>query len=447
MNSSPTNDSMPVATKSRPLKVVLICHSDMLGGASIVTYRLMQALRYEGVDARMVVYTKISNDSNVDVISSRGMRGFKFLVERLRILVSNGFSRENLFKVSIANTGTAIHKHPWVAEADVINLSWINQGLLSINGIRRLGSLGKPIVWTMHDMWNLTGICHHSYDCKGYKESCGNCQFLTGLSGSDLSNKIHQRKKELYAGLNIHFVAVSNWLAGLCRQSSLLGDKPLSVIPNAFPINSFVTKPTHSITSFNIDYTRNIIVMGAARLDDPIKGLGYAIEALNYIFDNHPEIARTSTAVFFGDIRNPRKFDELRFPHIHIGRINDQKVIHMIYAASKVVLSTSLYETLPTTLIEGQASGCLAVTFGKGGQTDIVEHMKNGYIAEYRDAKSVARGILWAFEQNVDRDALHESVRRRYASSEIAMEYISLYNDLLSKQNASTQQHSTSKKH
>ena len=37
------NDSKLPA--KRPLKVVLVCHSDLLGGASIVTYRLMNALR------------------------------------------------------------------------------------------------------------------------------------------------------------------------------------------------------------------------------------------------------------------------------------------------------------------------------------------------------------------------------------------------------------------
>lgn len=429
MNQPPIKQSSQ--TSERPMKVTIICHSDMLGGASIVTYRLMQSLQYQGVDARMIVYTKLSTDDNVTTVSSRGMRGFKFLLERLRIVAANGFSRKKLFKVSIANTGIPLHKHPWVQDADIINLSWINQGLLSLNGIRRLTQLGKPIVWTMHDMWCLTGICHHAYECKGYKETCGNCQFLTGHGANDLSRKIHNKKLELFNNSNIHFVAVSNWLAKLCNESTLLHNQKVTVIPNAFPINSFVTEPTHTISSFNIDYNHNNILMGAARLDDPIKGLSYAIDALNYIFDNHPTVARDSLAIFFGEIRNPKLLDNLRFPHIHVGRVNDAKVIRMLYASAKVVLSTSLYETLPTTLIEGQASGCLPVSFGRGGQTDIINHMETGYIAKYRDAKSIADGILWALEQETDRDALHESVKERYNASEIAQRYIDLFKELL----------------
>lgn len=96
-----------------------------------------------------------------------------------------------------------------------------------------------------------------------------------------------------------------------------------------------------------------------------------------------------------------------------------------------MVLSSSLYETLPGTLIEGQASGCLPVTFGRGGQADIVTHLSDGYIARYADTRDLAKGILWVLDQNVDRQALHESVRRRFSSTSVARSYIELFNQLV----------------
>lgn len=54
--------------QTKPLRVTFISHSDTLGGAAIVTYRLMRALRRQGVDAKMVVYTKLTDDPNVSVI-------------------------------------------------------------------------------------------------------------------------------------------------------------------------------------------------------------------------------------------------------------------------------------------------------------------------------------------------------------------------------------------
>ncbi len=69
----------PAKAPSRPLKVTLVSHSDLLGGAAVVTYRLMEALRRHGVDAQMVVYTKLSDDPYVHLIGSRWIRGVKFM--------------------------------------------------------------------------------------------------------------------------------------------------------------------------------------------------------------------------------------------------------------------------------------------------------------------------------------------------------------------------------
>lgn len=415
------------------MKIAIISHSDLLGGAAIVTYRLAEALMREGHDVKMVVYTKIGTSDMVDAISTRLKRGWRFLVERAAIYTQNGYNRQNLFKVSIANTGTPVEKHPWVLDADVILMGWINQGLVSLEGVKKLAATGKPIVWTMHDMWNLTGICHHAHECNAFKIQCGNCQFLGGNRENDLSRKVWKRKKELYDSTDITFVAVSNWLAEKCRQSSLLSGRDVRVIPNAFPVENFVTHAQSIDNLLNISSNHDTIILGAARLDDPIKGLKYALDALNYIFDNFPQIANKSQLVLFGELRDKSLLDKLRFPHIYLGRVNDRQLISQLYANAKIVLSTSLYETLPGTLIEGQAAGCLPVTFGRGGQADIVTHLKDGYIARYKDSESVAKGIIWALKQNVDREALHNSVAERFSAKMVAAKFINLFNELLEK--------------
>ncbi len=431
MNQDINKDNVETqSADGRQLKVAFVCHSDTLGGASVVTHRLLQALRDEGVDARMVVFTKMSDDKNVERFEcGRFRRGTSFLSECGRIALANGFSRENLFKVSIASNGLDISNLETIKEADVIVLSWINQGFMSLKGIEKLGKLGKPIVWVMHDMWNITGICHHAYECKGYVGQCGNCQFLKGNNPHDLSHRVWLKKKRLYDDVPITFVAVSHWLADCCRQSELMRGRDVRVIYNAFPIGSFHTDARFSLNT--IPPENKLIVMGAARLDDPIKGLGMAIEALNYLFDNKPELSRNVMALFFGSFRNPNALEGLRFPHYTYGVIYDGKILREVYAHASVVISTSLYETLPGTLIEGQAAGCLPVTFGCGGQADIVEHKKTGYIARYKDIEDFAEGIAWALSQDVDREALHEHVRKRFSSKIVAGQFIDLFNELL----------------
>ena len=87
------------------IKVVLLNHSDSAGGASVVTYRLMNALCAEGVDARMVVVHKESDSLRVDRASGQRKAHISFLKEHLAIFLGNGFKKETVFKISTAAQG------------------------------------------------------------------------------------------------------------------------------------------------------------------------------------------------------------------------------------------------------------------------------------------------------------------------------------------------------
>lgn len=412
------------------MKIVLASQSDTLGGAAVVTRRLMDALCAAGEDARMVVSHRQSADTRVAAMGGSLRQRAAFLGERLEIAAANGWRRDDLFKVSTGHFATGIASHPWVKEADTVLLNWVNQGLSGLHDIERLHAMGKRLVWTMHDMWCMTGICHHAFECQGYTAECGDCPFLRGEGHPrDLSHRVWQEKERVFSRVPITFVAISSWQAQKARESSLLRNQEIVTIPNAFPVEEYSTHCEAYVPGLDPVATPNVLLMGAARLDDPIKGLDYAIDALNILADTRPELAPKSRMVFFGDLRDPKRLDRLRFPHRWLGMVHDNEMLHRLYASARVVLSTSLYETLPTTLIEGQAAGCLPVTFGKGGQPDIVTHLCDGYIARYQDAADIATGIRWALAQPDTpslRQQLHASVATRFAAPVIARRYLRL---------------------
>ncbi|MDE6400005.1 MAG: glycosyltransferase, partial [Muribaculaceae bacterium] len=258
------------------MRIVIVNKSDSTGGAAVVSRRLMEALREAGADARMLVVEKLTDSPYVELAASKRKAMVPFLMERLKIFFHLRFSRRNLFKVDTASDGLPLWRHPLVKEADAILLNWVNQGMLSLKGVGRLLRLGKPVVWTMHDMWCMTGICHHADACEGYERVghiCGGCPFLSRVSGSgdgsgDISHKVAMRKKELYGMTErMRFVAVSNWLAGRARRSVLLARQEVEVIPNAFHIFGSEGRARHP----KREGDRIRILFGAARLDDPIK--------------------------------------------------------------------------------------------------------------------------------------------------------------------------------
>ena len=142
------------------MRILIVNTSENTGGAAIAAKRLMEALNRNGMKAKMLVRDKSTEQITVTALPRSPLLKAKFAWERLCIWKANRFRRKNLFQVDLANTGTDITRLPEFKEADVIHLHWVNQGFLSLKGLRRIIDSGKPIVWTMHDQWPFTGICH-----------------------------------------------------------------------------------------------------------------------------------------------------------------------------------------------------------------------------------------------------------------------------------------------
>lgn len=410
------------------LKILLINHSDTAGGASVVSYRLMEALCSLGMDARMLVADKETDSPRVGRAAGNLRRKMSFMAEHADIYLRNGRNRESLFKISTAKYGLPLHKHPWVREADVVILNWINQGMLSLKEIGRIAAM-KPVLWTMHDMWNMTGICHYTDRCASeLDKGCLSCRMLP--SKSTLAHKIFEAKKRLYARGDIHFVAVSHCLAELCRKSPLMTNADITVIPNAFPVERFEPKPILSRIQLELPEGDRLIVMGAARLDDPVKNFPRAIEMLNTA---SPE---GCTAVFFGQIRDKELLESLRIPYVYMGRIDETERLQSLMAHSDVVLSTSVWETLPGTLVEGISCGAVAVSTAFGGQSDIVTPGFSGYFLETDKTNDVsdAEVLMKALSLPQTTEARHErhkDMAERFGARSVAQRYLKLIHSIL----------------
>lgn len=433
------------------LKVAVINRSDATGGAAVVSRRLTQALRRLGADARMVVAERLTDEPFVSRAASPAEVKRAFLAERLEIFAANGLRRDTLFKIDTASAGLPLWRHPDITEADVICLNWVNQGMLSFKGLRRIFALGKPVIWTMHDMWNMTGVCHHAGDCKRYLHGCGECPLMGFTRGRhDISASTFRHKKQLYenvqkiSGLRrpLTFVAVSHWMGELARQSLLLRDMPVEVIPNAFPIELFPSP--EEIRSWRENAAREnrnefVMAIGAARLDDPIKGLPLLIEATRCLRVRHPELADRTRLVTFGTLRDAKAFDGLAVAHTHLGRLAGTEAVRDTLRGADAIISSSLYETLPGTLVEGQACGAIPVSFDRGGQADIIDHLHTGYLAhmendDRQSAANLAEGIVWAASA-ADKGHLPEllsrSVSEKFSSESVGRRFLDLFQEVL----------------
>ncbi|MCH5224887.1 MAG: glycosyltransferase [Muribaculaceae bacterium] len=425
------------------MKVVIINKSDSTGGAAVVSRRLMEALRLKGVDASMLVVEKFSPSPWVSLAAGRLAIKRRFFLERLKIFIANGFNRSTLFQIDTGEVGLPLWRHPEVKAADAILLSWVNQGMLSLRGIGKLKRLGKPIIWTMHDMWPMTGICHHAATCRRFLDQCGDCPLLGRRGGpGDLSHKIWERKQGLYKRGRMAFVAVSRWLRDRARLSGLLKESRIEVIPNPFmPLPEPSVPGSHSSGKIRI-------LFGAARLDDPVKGLDIlkkALALLTHRLDGENKQEGNSNSIFppievalFGNVKEAGSLAGFQHLMVVFGTLKGDEAVARAYREADILVSASSYETFGCTLQEAQAYGVVPVSFNQGGQVDIIEDGVTGFLAEWVEdedqrARNLAEAMLKAIKLVADTESLKKmkeemarSVAEKFSYSVVADAYIDL---------------------
>lgn len=416
------------------MKVLIVNTSDRAGGAAIAAGRLVDALNNNGVKARMMVRDKTGNDITVAAVGSKWRRQWSFLWERFVLFCHMNYKREHLFDIDIANSGIDITRTREFRQADVIHLHWVNQGFLSLSSIRKILRSGKPVVWTMHDMWPATAVCHLTLGCRRFASQCGNCRYLPGNAEHDLAWQVWQRKQKLYKEQHITFVACSRWLETEAKSSTLLRGHRVTNIPNT--IDTHVFRPglqQEARDAERLPMTKRLILFVCQRATNPYKGMDYLTEACQKLTAEHPEMKdEVAVAVLGGHAEEVTA--ALPFESFALGYVSDERRMARIYQASDVFVLPSLSENLPNTIMEALACGIPSVAFKVGGIAEEIDHQKNGYVAQYRSADDLARGIRWTLYE-ADRQALAaaavKKVAQNYSAGTVAMRYIEVYQQAL----------------
>lgn len=112
-----------------------------------------------------------------------------------------------------------------------------------------------------------------------------------------------------------------------------------------------------------------------------------------------------------------------------MGYISPQQMPEL-YNASDLFITPSLYENLPNTIMEAMACGTPCVGFRTGGIPEMIDHRKNGYVAEYKNAQDLADGLIWTLFE-ADSETLFVNARNKvleeYTQVKVAQQYKEIY--------------------
>ncbi len=420
------------------MKVLYLNTYDTKGGAAIACYRLNEAMQqYTDVSTQWIVNQK-SSDNDEIVNLSDGWIGDKKAKGRLGLekllFLFHEKSKDVRFDFSTASTGVDIADHPLVLEADIIHMHWINQGFLSLKGIEKLAQTGKPIIWTLHDMWAMTGGCHNPRGCDHYLQQCGNCPFLRKPSSNDLSHKIWNRKREIYNQMNLTVITPSQWLGGRAKESGLLAEQQILNIPNTLSNDIFYPSDQKDARKkLGLPENKLLLTFIAEIPSKPAKGFYYLKKGLQLLAERNSTLKDKVELLIIGNVKDD-VFRDFPFPLRFSGYIDSSYVMTDYYRAATLFLLPSLEENLPNTLMEAMACGTPAVAFNTGGIPEMINHKDNGYLAEYKSAEDLANGILWCLQgdhrlKKLSNEAIAK-FKNTYDPEVIARQHQELYESL-----------------
>ena len=421
------------------MNIQQISTTDIQGGAAKAAYRLAKGLRRIGTDCGMLVKIKSADDTYVNELQAarnpqvhyRGLPTFiqENYVNRQRTELSN-----TLF--SLSYSGYDISRHNSVKDADIINLHWI-VNFQSPRTIARLASLGKPIVWTLHDQWPFTGGCHYSAGCTKYRGDCTCCPQLredpTGFIEALQKNKAH-----FFAETPITVVTPSLWLADCARSSTVFRNHRVVTIPNS--LDTSVFKPGEkkfARRTLGLPEDGVILLFGSENGDEKRKGFKSLLSAIGTCLESETFAAlarnRHVSVICFG---KPAR--ELQTSGLHVtplGFLETDEQMCAAYNAADIFVLPTLEDNLPNTMLESMSCGTPVIAFATGGVPDVIVQEHNGLLVPPGDSVALGSAIVSLTMNSTKRNVMSNNCRNlaveRFSLEVQARNYQALYQDLL----------------
>jgi glycosyltransferase involved in cell wall biosynthesis len=421
------------------VRITQVCTSDISGGAARSAYRLHTGLRRTGEESTLFVQTRESNDPSVVGFSSsvdsigrvrRGIRKWVIQGNASKLAAKRPWNASYFSDDRSEHFAEALKQFP---ACDVVHLHWFS-GFLDYRSFFSQVPKNLPIVWTLHDMNSFTGGCHFDNGCGRFTNCCGACPQLGSQDNEDFSRAVWTRKREAYASVNrskLHLVTPSHWLAREAQRSSLLAERPISVIP--YGLDTEVFQPRDRKASRNvlgIPADAKVILFLADWVSEARKGFSLLRQALNEIPDKS-----NLTLLTMG--RGPAD-TQLDIPTIRLAYLGEERFLSMVYSAADIFVLPALQDNFPNTALESLACGVPVVAFNVGGVPEIIRHGIEGSLVPPGDVQGLRSAICAMLDEPEVLQRMKVNARQRilleYKLEFQAQRYIELYRKALASQ-------------
>jgi len=411
------------------MKVLQLWKSDSPqggGGGATSMYRLHCSLRKAGIDSQILCERKLTDSPHVQVIEhSKPTK----VAEKVIKQFTSRLGLNDIYRISSFN----LKKLKPILEADILHFHGIHGGFINYLALPGL-TAGRPSVFTLCDMWPLTGHCAFSFDCDRWKTGCGHCPYPNAHPPikRDATKLEWKLKDWVYSHSNLTIVSKSKWLTKMAKQSELLNRYPIHEIPNG--IDTKVYQPldkTQCRSKLGLSADKKVLMFAAVKLDDFRKGGDLLLKALKRL----PQTLKKETILLMLGAEGCIEAEVADMQVVRLGFISDDHFKAICYSAADLFLFPTRAETFGNVALESIACGTPVVSFAVGGVPDIVRPGITGYLAQPENVNNFSQKIAEFLEDKRLLNQLSEQcpiiVRQEFAIEDYARKHVDLYCNLL----------------
>lgn len=410
------------------MKVAHLC-TDTRGGAARGMLNLHQGLLSYGMDSSIIAAEDFGEQSPWHASYHRKYAAELLVWENRTNWSNSHFSLDYLGKDVVGQEN--------IKQADIIHLHWVAEFLTS-ESISRIAALGKPLIWTLHDLRPFTGGCHFPAGCAGFKTDCSDCPQLRS-NDFDVTSHALREMTEALESQNITFVAPSVWIANESKASAMGRKHIIRVVPYGVDTNLFVRQSrVLARKKLGLNEDTKYILLASNSFAEKRKGLSLASEVLakvRALSNQSIQPAQNVHLLFCGEAS----------PHMpgwmadSLGFVPAEQM-PAVYSAADVILFTPLEDNLPNVVLEAMACELPIVSHRVGGIPDMLDGLGGMFsLPEQGDVTGMAR-LLLDFIQSPE-DVLQQvgrlerqAVVARFTLSGQASAYIDLYGQAMDRQ-------------